>query len=186
MSVLMLYNSSLSYTVGAIQSQTAIEMPTLLQILQILLKAKVLKVTTESDVTQNSESMTDAPAASTEESSEPQLTPETILKLYTDYKNKRVRVNLNVALKSEAKQETEQTMGNVESDRKLIVQACIVRIMKTRKVMKHQQLITEVIAQSSARFKPTMTLIKHCIAALIEREYIKRDTNDRDAYEYLA
>ncbi|THD20564.1 Cullin-1 [Fasciola hepatica] len=186
MSVLMLYNSSLSYTLGTIQSQTAIEMPTLLQILQILLKAKVLKVLTESDVSQNTDVMNDGTANSTEDSTEPQLTPETILTLYTDYKHKRVRVHLNVPLKSEAKQETEQTMGNVESDRRLIVQACIVRIMKTRKVMKHQQLVNEVIAQSSARFKPNIPLIKRCIAALIEREYIKRDSNDRDAYEYLA
>lgn len=40
----------------------------------------------------------------------------------SSFDSKRVRVNLNVPLKSEAKQETEQTMGNVESDRKLIVQ----------------------------------------------------------------
>nr|CAH8853260.1 unnamed protein product [Trichobilharzia regenti] len=183
MSVLMLYNASLVYTVSAIQLQTGIEEATLLQILQILLKAKVLKIVSDS----NSEvEPSQTTVSASDDSSESQLTPDTHLALYTDYKNKRVRVYLNVPLKSETKQEIEQTLGNVESDRKLIVQACIVRIMKTRKVMKHHQLMSEVVTQLSPRFKPTPLLIKRCITALIEREYIKRDSNERDAYEYLA
>ncbi|CAH8582740.1 unnamed protein product [Schistosoma rodhaini] len=180
MSVLMLYNSSLVYTVSAIQLQTGIEEATLLQILQILLKAKVLKIVSDPKCE------LDQSTVISDDSNESQLAPDTHLALYTDYKNKRVRVYLNVPLKSETKQEIEQTLGNVESDRKLIVQACIVRIMKTRKVMKHHQLISEVVTQLTPRFKPTVLLIKRCITALIEREYIKRDNNERDAYEYLA
>lgn len=191
MSILMLYNSSLTYTVSAIQSQTGIEQSTLLQILQILLKAKVLRIMPDGTQswTPNDTTTTNQPAdaaSANEDSLDSQLSPDTHLALYTDYKNKRVRVYLNIPLKSEAKQEVEQTLGNVESDRKLIVQACIVRIMKTRKVMKHHQLISEVITQLSPRFKPTILLIKRCITALIEREYIKRDANEFDAYEYLA
>ncbi|KAK4470995.1 hypothetical protein MN116_006497 [Schistosoma mekongi] len=184
MSVLMLYNSSLVYTVSAIQLQTGIEEATLLQILQILLKAKVLKIVSDPSCDVNLSS--NQPIITNDDSNESHLSPDTHLALYTDYKNKRVRVYLNVPLKSETKQEIEQTLGNVESDRKLIVQACIVRIMKTRKVMKHHQLISEVVTQLTPRFKPTVLLIKRCITALIEREYIKRDNNERDAYEYLA
>ncbi|RTG84007.1 cullin 1 [Schistosoma bovis] len=180
MSVLMLYNSSLVYTMSAIQLQTGIEEATLLQILQILLKAKVLKIVSDPKCE------IDQSTVISDDSNESNLSPDTHLALYTDYKNKRVRVYLNVPLKSETKQEIEQTLGNVESDRKLIVQACIVRIMKTRKVMKHHQLISEVVTQLTPRFKPTVLLIKRCITALIEREYIKRDNNERDAYEYLA
>ncbi|CAH8561589.1 unnamed protein product [Heterobilharzia americana] len=166
MSVLMLYNSSLVYSVSAIQLQTGIEEATLLQILQILLKAKVLKIVSDP----NSEVEPSQPlTSSNDDTNDSHLSPDTHLALYTDYKNKRVR-----------------TLGNVESDRKLIVQACIVRIMKTRKVMKHHQLISEVVTQLTPRFKPTVLLIKRCITALIEREYLKRDSNERDAYEYLA
>ncbi|CAH8590657.1 unnamed protein product [Heterobilharzia americana] len=157
MSVLMLYNSSLVYSVSAIQLQTGIEEATLLQILQILLKAKVLKIVSDP----NSEVEPSQPlTSSNDDTNDSHLSPDTHLALYTDYKNKRVRVYLNIPLKSETKQEIEQTLGNVESDRKLIVQACIVRIMKTRKVMKHHQLISEVVTQLTPRFKPTVLLIK--------------------------
>ncbi|OON23424.1 cullin family protein [Opisthorchis viverrini] len=176
MSILMLYNSSLVHSVNSLQSQTSIELPTLLQILQILLKAKVLRIVNENEATRLSTPRPDPTSSSTsgnvDDTPEVQLSGETHLALYTDYKkiaefcsppshnSKRVRVYLNVPLKSETKQETEQTLGNVDLDRKLFVQACIVRIMKTRKIMKHQQLINEVISQLSARFKPAISLIK--------------------------
>ncbi|KAM3185547.1 hypothetical protein ACTXT7_006106 [Hymenolepis weldensis] len=103
-----------------------------------------------------------------------------------DYELKRIRVNLNMPVKSEVKQETETTLANVECDRKLGIQACIVRIMKTRKRLDHQQLVREVIDQMASRFNPPVSQIKLCINSLIERDFIKRDPNNLNIYEYIA
>ncbi|KAL8006350.1 putative cullin protein, neddylation [Plasmopara halstedii] len=74
----------------------------------------------------------------------------------------------------------------VAEDRKHLVEAAIVRIMKTRKQMQHNQLIAEVTRQMAGRFTPPPQLIKLRIESLIEREYIQRSITDRRLYSYLA
>lgn len=73
----------------------------------------------------------------------------------------------------------------VEEDRSLTIEACIVRVMKARKSMTHQALISEVMAQLHF-FRPNPKVIKKRIEHLIEREYLERDTGDANVYKYLA
>jgi Cullin protein neddylation domain len=58
----------------------------------------------------------------------------------------------------------------------LQIEAAIVRIMKARRVLDHNSIVTEVTRQLSARFLPNPTVIKKRIESLIEREFLERDT----------
>ncbi|KDO35014.1 hypothetical protein SPRG_01077 [Saprolegnia parasitica CBS 223.65] len=74
---------------------------------------------------------------------------------------------------------------HVEEDRSIAIEAAIVRIMKARKTLQHQQLVSEVLSQL-AFFKPVPKLIKRRIEALIDREYLERDPESATTYRYLA
>lgn len=54
--------------------------------------------------------------------------------------------------------------------------------MKSRKKMKHVQLVQEVIQQVKARFPPKIPDIKKNIEALMEKDYIERLDGDELAY----
>lgn len=75
--------------------------------------------------------------------------------------------------------------NRVEEDRSFAIEAAIVRIMKARKTLKHQQLISEVMAQL-VFFRPKGQFIKKRIEALIDREYLERSSEQTSVYNYLA
>lgn len=99
----------------------------------------------------------------------------------------------------------------MDEDRKLFLQAAIVRIMKARKVLKHNALIQEVcdrilpifdklyifklivyvfyqqvLSLSKVSFTPNIAMIKKCVESLIDKQYIERTANSGDEYSYMA
>ena len=79
---------------------------------------------------------------------------------------------------------SESEESTVNEDRKLFLQATIVRIMKSRKRLSHKDLVTETISQTKGRFTPQISMIKKVIEILIEGLFLKRIS--RDEYEYIS
>ncbi|XP_072307283.1 cullin-2-like isoform X1 [Eucyclogobius newberryi] len=109
------------------------------------------------------------------------------------FTSKRTKFKITTSLQKDTPQdfvilfqEMEQTRSAVDEDRKMYLQAAIVRIMKARKVLRHNALIQEVINQSKARFNPSISMIKKCIEVLIDKQYIERSQSSADEYSYVA
>ncbi|XP_026665459.2 cullin-3A-like [Phoenix dactylifera] len=97
----------------------------------------------------------------------------------------KVKIGTVVAQK-ESEPEKHETRQRVEEDRKPQIEAAIVRIMKSRRVLDHNSIVTEVTTQLQSRFLPNPVVIKKRIESLIEREFLERDKADRKLYRYLA
>eukprot|EP00882_Tetradesmus_deserticola_P002834 GHRQ01003012.1.p1 GENE.GHRQ01003012.1~~GHRQ01003012.1.p1 ORF type:complete len:735 (+),score=416.28 GHRQ01003012.1:173-2206(+) len=91
-----------------------------------------------------------------------------------------------VSAQKEGEVEKQETRHKVEEDRKPQIEAAIVRIMKSRKRLDHNAVVSEVTRQLASRFLPNPAVIKKRIESLIEREFLERDPNDRKVYVYLA
>ncbi|TFK40341.1 Cullin [Crucibulum laeve] len=90
-----------------------------------------------------------------------------------------------ISSKVESNEERKETRDRIDEERRHQMEACIVRIMKDRKHMTHNNLINEVTRQLAPRFQPEPLAIKKRIEGLIEREYLER-CEDRKSYNYLA
>ncbi|CDO68271.1 hypothetical protein BN946_scf184842.g34 [Trametes cinnabarina] len=157
MAVLLQYNNNDTLSFEEIFNATAISKDILKQVLAVLVKAKILI---------------------NEETDQYDLNP--------NFKSKKIRINLNTPIKAEQKAESTDVLKTVDEDRKYVIQASIVRIMKARKTMKNQALIQEVITQISQRFTPKIPDIKKAIDHLLEKEYIERVEGTRDTFAYVA
>ncbi|CAO2202836.1 unnamed protein product [Urochloa humidicola] len=82
--------------------------------------------------------------------------------------------------------EKEKVIDDVNKDRRFAIDAALVRIMKSRKIMAHQNLVAECVEQLSRMFKPDIKMIKRRIEDLITREYLERDKDSANSYRYLA
>ncbi|GJU73314.1 cullin-3A-like protein isoform X1 [Tanacetum coccineum] len=97
----------------------------------------------------------------------------------------KVKIGM-VAAQKESEPEKQETRQRVEEDRKPQIEAAIVRIMKARRVLDHNNIVAEVTKQLQSRFLPNPIVIKKRIESLIEREFLERDKEERKLYRYLA
>jgi cullin 4 len=89
------------------------------------------------------------------------------------------RIKIPNILKKATKEERDKVVEGVSRDRLYLIDAVLVRIMKARKTILHQQLIPQELEQVKVPAQPSD--IKQRIESLIEREYnamgrIEQDT----------
>ncbi|CAL0309630.1 unnamed protein product [Lupinus luteus] len=82
--------------------------------------------------------------------------------------------------------EKKKVIEDVDKDRRYAIDASIVRIMKSRKVLSYQQLVVECVEQLGRMFKPDVKAIKKRIEDLISRDYLEREKDNANMFRYLA
>jgi cullin-4 len=101
-----------------------------------------------------------------------------------DFTHPKYRVKINQVQLKETKQENKETHMRVAEDRNFECQAAIVRILKGRKTISHQELVSEVIKATMSRGVLGVPDIKRNIDRLIEKDYMERE--EGGMYSYLA
>lgn len=118
MAILVLFNEDVSLSQQEIEAVTKINPAQLIPVLSLLVKAKVLL----QDGDQYDLNLS--------ESTAPQRQPLHIvngLLHVPDFKSKKIRVNINQAIRSDKQTESTEVLKAVDEDRKFVYQASIVR-----------------------------------------------------------
>ncbi|KAL2608272.1 hypothetical protein R1flu_026845 [Riccia fluitans] len=108
--------------------------------------------------------------------------PNDAFEFNTKFTDKMRRIKIPLPPMDEKK----KVIEDVDKDRRYAIDASIVRIMKSRKVLPHQQLVLECVEQLGRMFKPDFKVIKKRIEDLIAREYLERDKDNPNMFRYLA
>lgn len=101
-----------------------------------------------------------------------------------DFSNKLFRIKINQIQMKETSEEQKATEERVYQDRQYQIDAAIVRIMKMRKTLTHNLLISELYNQLKFPVKPAD--LKKRIESLIDRDYMERDKDNPNQYNYVA
>ncbi|KAM6088130.1 cullin-2 isoform 1-T4 [Chlamydotis macqueenii] len=164
MAVLLAFNNSETVSYKELQDSTQMNEKELTKTIKSLLDVKMIN----------------------HDSDKEDIEVESTFSLNMNFSSKRTKFKITTSMQKDTPQEMEQTRSAVDEDRKMYLQAAIVRIMKARKVLRHNALIQEVISQSRARFNPSISMIKKCIEVLIDKQYIERSQASADEYSYVA
>ncbi|RTG84829.1 cullin 5 [Schistosoma bovis] len=124
-------------------------------------------------------------------SSEKQFTAKTEFWLNLKFTNTKMgkvqnrrRINLigRLQLTHEITNE-EESMAIVEL-RQLRAQEGIIKLLKTRKRLHHNELYQELVDLLRFQFVPSKRLIKEVLEWLIDKHYVRRDNNDMNVFVY--
>eukprot|EP01134_Creolimax_fragrantissima_P007481 CFRG7481T1 len=159
-SVLIMFNDDTSYTYAQIAEKTKLEKNELDKTIESLTKVRIITHGKAKDV----------------------------YTLNKNFESKRTKLKITSAVPIEQAKETREAYGAVQEHRVFYLQATIVRIMKSRKLLSHTDLVQEVVVQSKrhGKFTASISQVKKCIEQLIDKEYLERVGSNKDQYSYVA
>lgn len=162
--VLLLFNDQTSWTAADIMMATKLDHKELVRTMVSLSCAKV-RVLLKSPTNK-------------------EIKDDDVFTINTDLKEVRFRIRISEVQMKETEEEYKAVEEEVNQDRQYQIDAAIVRVMKTRKKLNHQLLISELFGQ--LRFPVRATDLKKRIASLMERDYLRRCDDDPNVYQYVA
>lgn len=165
MCVLMLYNDKDTLTFKELLDTTQINEDELKRIMQSLSLTKY-KILTKSPATK-------------------EVNAEDTFTFNERFNSRSRRVKIQMIAAPREKVE-KQMRARIDDDRKPLIEAAIVRVMKANRIMEHNKLIVEVTNQVMSRFQPNPQDIKRRIESLVEREFLERKEDQREFYQYIA
>jgi len=102
------------------------------------------------------------------------------------FTNKTTKIKLALTVKkNQTSDEREVTEKIIREERNMVIQANIIRIMKSRKTLEHKDLINELRQQLSQYFQPPLRLVTEAIGQLIDKDFLKRDEDVSSRYIYV-
>ncbi|KAJ5069160.1 cullin-4b [Anaeramoeba ignava] len=169
--VILCFNQSSSLTFFQIQNLTQIEISILKKIIGTLITKKypILKLNQNSNSNLNNN-----------------FSENDVFSFNEKFNHKKflIKIPQNFSIKNEEKIENDKIEKKVWENRQYQIDSYIVRIMKSRKTINHNELIKEIQEQIKSPIE--IIDINKRINSLIEREYLERDPNNKNIYNYLA
>lgn len=186
--ILLLFNEAQELSYAEIATATGIKDEDELKRTILSLFAGQFKVITRVGDATNSPAAPASPTNRDEDGPGPSvekrdILPADIFTFNNDFTSKKVRIKINQIQLKETRVEQQRTQESVFQDRIGQVDAALVRIMKTRKTLHHNELIAEVI--NILKFPFQASDLKKRIEHLIDRDFIGRDKHDPTLYNYI-
>uniref|UniRef100_A0AAX7UZK2 Cullin family profile domain-containing protein n=1 Tax=Astatotilapia calliptera TaxID=8154 RepID=A0AAX7UZK2_ASTCA len=162
MAVLLAFNNSQTVTYKELQDGTQMNEKELQKTIKSLLDVKMLN----------------------HDSQKEEIETESTFSLNMSFTSKRTKFKITTSMQKDTPQEMEQTRSAVDEDRKMYLQAAIVRIMKARKVLR-------AVGSPRSKFSMCISVFKwlpviNQSKVLIDKQYIERSQTSADEYSYVA
>ncbi|KAI9224761.1 Cullin [Blastocladiella britannica] len=170
MVVLMLFNRHDTWTYEDMLTETGIPAPELKRTLQSVSVGKVALLT-KSPMTSKAVNAGDT------------------FTFNASFTHKMTRIKIAAIVgttRAEGDADRASVHADVDQERRHLVDAAIVRVMKARRRLVHNELVAEVTRIVTPRFICQPTLIKKQIETLIDREFLERSPSDTREYHYVA